>query len=161
MIKEYHLDINDYPSSFSFVKKATIYWLLREKKWYGAEEYFSLHNDMLGFLVEILGQKTKNKDIAWSILHRNDLMKNELFNLKEIQTFLKKNSNYKFQMIPNPIFEKDAFDPLEENLGNTPKGTHLNLRDFGVCETDVIFVDQLNDKFYQAKNSLQNASIVL
>lgn len=63
--------------------------------------------------------------------------------------------------IKNPLFQNDLFGPMEENIRTAPTGTFVSMKDFGVLEKDVFFVDNTKDSnFTMAKNTLENSEIV-
>ena len=159
LIKKYKLDIKAYPEVLERMKKKALRYTLWEKGWFGCEERFCLYEDILGYLAEELFHKGKYQE-SWSIIQRYDLLKKGLIKKIEPINYFKENQQY--VVLPNPIFQKDSFNPIEENIEQVLPGYHINLRDFGINEQDVYYIDDLNhEDFKLAQKELENSKIVI
>lgn len=150
MIKKHDLDVKQYPQIYYQSQINMCIWLLKSNEWYECEERLLNNKELLRFYCEKIMKF--NSLAAFSIVQRNNLKMKH----KELE-------KYKLsQVIPNPIFKYDSFNPTEENLEWDPKKTYVNLKDFGISENDVIFIQGLEEKkFTEAKSDLENASLVL
>lgn len=158
IIKKYDLNIADYPDVVERLKKKALRYTLWEKEWFGCEERFCLNDEILGYLVEDLFNDKKYNE-AWSIIQRYNLMEKGFVKKVEPVQFFKENTN--FQIINNPIYEKDSFNPVEENIGKVKQGFFINLRDFGVNENNVYYIDSIENENYNfAVKELENSEIV-
>jgi len=159
IVRKYNLDINHYPEVLERMKKKSLRFALYEREWSGCEERFCLHDEILGYLVEELHFKKKFQE-AWSIIKRYNLLQKGLIKKKEPLEYFEKNQEFK--ILPNPIWEKDAFNPFEENLGIYLPGHYINLRDFGVTEKDVYYVDDVkHENFELSKKVLESSEMVI
>lgn len=158
MIKKFKLNAENFPQVLERLKKKALRYTLWEKDWYGCEERFCLYDDVLGYLVEDLANKSKFQE-AWSIIKRYNLLEKGMIKKKETLEFFEKHQL--FEVLGNPIFVNDSFNPVEENLGIVKKGHYINLRDFGLKEENVHYIDNVkNDKFIFAKNELESSELV-
>ena len=128
--------------------------------WEVTEERFYQHPEILAFLVEDLCQpKLKRFQEAWSIAKRHDLLNTGLIKKKEPLEYFETHTD--LEVLPNKIFENDSFNPIEENIGAENKGHFINLRDFGVKEENVFYIDSLESKeFQKAKVELEGSKFV-
>ena len=81
------------------------------------EEKFMNNSKMMSFFVEEL-YNNKEIKLAFSIFKRNNLIKENYIENKEIIDFFQKNE---FELIPNQLFIKDEFCPTEVLLDETKK----------------------------------------
>jgi len=139
---------------------------MEKKPWYVLEEKCCQSYEMLGKLAEDFFRKADEEekkklfaDAAWSLIVRHDLMNRPIFNKEQLKNYMKQIQNY--TIMTNPIFENDSFNPMEENLGEVPPGSFINMKDFGLAEKDVLFIDTVDeDKFIFAIDSLEHSDIV-
>lgn len=107
---------------------------------------------MLTILCSQLEKKKNLKQASWSIISRNNLKKP-----KNLQKLFGNSPIFE-----NPIFSHDFFGPQEENIGIEPPNTFINLKQFGIQENDVVFVDNINhENFALAIKHLNNSDIVI
>lgn len=140
------------------MKKKALRYVLWEKEWIGCEERFCLYDEMLGYLVEELFHKEKYQE-AYSIIVRYDLLSKGLINKKEPKEYFEKHKEYK--ILDNPIFEKDSFNPVEENVEKVKEGYYINLRDFGIKEENVYYIDDIKDSlFHYSMKQLEKSEMV-
>lgn len=161
------MNIYEYPKVLSISRQRQIRWAIKEKPWYVFEENFNHNDDMLGQVAQIFSQYKGNKeeiekfnDAAFSFIIRYDLLNKNIANKNQLKNSMKKKQNY--SLLINPIFEKDLFNPMEENIGVSPLGSFINLKDFGILENNVFFIDDHKQStFLFAKESLETSDIVI
>lgn len=156
LIKKYNLNQNNFQNLYECLQLKTVNIFLKKKQWYGCEEYFQDHQQMLQILCSELQKRGDSNEFdlkaAWSIICRNKLPKHE--NLQ--------NKCENSPLIENPIFIKDSFGPQEENIGIQPPNTFISLKEFGIQEKDVVFVDNINhENFALAMDCLNASDIVI
>lgn len=65
------------------------------------------------------------------------------------------------ELVPNPLFEKDAFTYTEDILQKDPNKQMWKLQSLGVEESDVFFIDDdSSDTFKMARECLLNSDLV-
>lgn len=159
IIRKYHCDIKEYPEVLERMKKKALRYVFWEKGWESCEERFCLYDEILGYLVEELFHKKKYPE-AWSLIQKYNLLQKGMVTKKEALEFFEKNQS--FPILMNPIWEKDSFNPIEENIGSEKPGHYINLRDFGLNQENVFYIDDIESKEYQmAKFELENSQIVI
>ena len=157
LIKKYSLDIENYPKYCEIVSRNALRYNLK-KGWMACEERYCHQEVLLGYLIEELLYKKKFQE-SWSIFQRSKLLQNGVLYQNLIGKFSKKNQENK--VLANLIFEKDFFNPMEENIGNEKPGHYLNLRDFEINEEKVYFIDDLkHENFELSRKVLENSEIV-
>lgn len=166
IIKKYHLNYKDFPKALMMARQRQIRWEIKNKPWYVLEEKFLGNYEMLGHLALICFQckDIKNKKLlenaAFSLIQGHNLL-NKNITVRDQLKYSFNHSAKNLQYISNPIFEKDSFRPLEENLQISPQGTFINLKDLGILEKDLHFIDNLEQRdFIFAKKTLENSEIV-
>lgn len=160
IIKQYKLDPHQYPGVIERIKKKALRYNLWKNGWEVSEERFYQHPEILAFLVEDLCQpKLKMFQEAWSIAQRHDLLKKGLVKKKEPLEYFE--SHPDTVVLANKIYQNDSFNPVEENVGSAKNGHYINLRDFGVNEENVVYVDSLEGKeFERAKSELGSSKMI-
>ena len=61
---------------------------------------------------------------------------------------------------PNHLLTLDYFGPTEVKLSNLKLEDYITLKDFGISESDVIFVDQVDEKFFKATGHLLQQKVL-
>lgn len=170
MIKNYKLNIHEFPRIIEIIQQKFLHWAIKSKPWYIFEENFSQNDNMLGQIALVFFQRRKNKEetkdfakAAYSLVVRYNLLTKYISNIGPLQDMMKRYKEFSaIPILKNPIFENDIFSPREENIGTVPPETFINLKSFDVTENDVIYVENFqDDNFIIAKNLLENADIVL
>ena len=100
-------------------------------------------------------------EAANSLIARYDLLNKKIPCKNQLRSFMKSSTSSSVVPIKNPLFQNDLFGPMEENIRTAPTGTFVSMKEFGVSEKDVFFVDNTKDSnFTMAKNTLENSEIV-
>lgn len=99
---------------------------------------------------------------AYSITVRYNLHHKNIPSRCQLNDLMQKHKQLSsLAIMMNPIFENDFFNPMEENVGTSPPGTFINLDFFGITETNVIYVESVQDNnFLLAKSCLESSDIV-
>jgi len=106
--------------------------------WSKAEERGYCNKSVLKILIIELLYDAKT-DEAMSIIHRHSFLSNDFADNPKVLQMIKDIKHYTYK--PNIFFEKDNWNPTLENIGKNQKGTFLNIKDFGMTEKDIIFVN--------------------
>ena len=168
IIRKFKLNVNNYPNVLAVNRLRMLRWQMRNKPWYVIEESFCDNEEMLGEVAlaffQFKGPYEKRKEFseaANSLIARYDLLNKKTPCKNQLRSFMKNSTSNSPVPIKNPLFQNDLFGPMEENIRTAQTGTFVSMKDFGVLEKDVFFVDNIKDSnFTMAKNILENSEIV-
>lgn len=130
----------------------------KEFSWQQCEERFSHKNSLLAKLVEKLYLTNQNNE-AFSVLKRhNNLFAGNLVSNDILKDFEEKKD--KFQMVPNKLIDIQKFAPFEVTYDDADEKDFITLKDYGINEADVIFVNDKNLIQSESIEYLLNSKIV-
>ncbi|CAD8204635.1 unnamed protein product [Paramecium octaurelia] len=155
-IKKQHIDPVQYPKLVERLEKNCIKYMSKEHPWYKNEEMLLYQQSFLVRFCEDAYYTFQSKE-ALSIVKRNNLINLIKNPIQKEQMCLELQSG--FQEIPNPLFAKDEFKPVEEFLNNETDA-YLNCKDFGYPENQIIFIDKIDENYFDAWKCIHSSNAV-
>ncbi|CAK56984.1 unnamed protein product (macronuclear) [Paramecium tetraurelia] len=155
-IKKQHIDPANYPKLVERLQRNCIKYMSKEHPWYKNEEMLLYQQQLLVNFCEYAYQNHMQKE-ALSIIKRNNLI-NIIKNPVQKQQMQSDLQNG-FEEIPNPLFVKDEFKPVEEFINNEIDA-YLNCKDFGYPENQIIFIDKIDENYFDAWKCIHSSNAV-
>lgn len=155
LIKKYKLDPFDFPKLIRNQKFLHLRSFVKRHDWMKAEEIAQAYDQGLSILVDVLIGAKKYSE-ALSVIQRNAIDSISDYAQKGIESNRSKIVNKE-----NILFNKDLFGPTEVVLKGASIEEYLLLKDFGIKEEDVWFIDSESDpRFEIAIEKFKNAKVV-
>ena len=147
IIKYHKLDPNNYTKLLDFQRRGYINYTLREFGYEKVEEIVSNNPRSLEILINLLKDRSKDLDAAYSVYHRNrNIIKSNTLSKLFTENYVK---SRKIKYIPSSIYEQDDFMPQEAIKDPSLSSKYLSLKDLDISREKVIWVDSKNIKEYQ------------
>ncbi|EAR93672.2 3'-5' exonuclease (macronuclear) [Tetrahymena thermophila SB210] len=163
IIEKYNLNYKEFPQLVDRMEKKKVAKILQDcnQNWEKAEERINSQSQLLFYLVDLLVQKKKYQEAA-SIISRHQL--NKIFQTQidslashfELNQLLQDKSQ---NTMLNRILERDGFGPTEV-LCFLEQEKYLTLEECGINQTDVYFIDQINQDFKIAVEILTKSKLI-
>jgi len=153
-VKLFKLNPSDFPELIERLQKNCLRFYVHNDVWMKVEEKFYDFKNMLGFYVEDLVFR-EEFDLAVSITKRHNLLEGGHIKkedtIEALKPYFADPPTKTFNYTENKLLMTDFFEPTEEILGEAPKGTYWNFKDFGIdLEKDLIYIDNCEDGTFDA-----------
>ncbi|CAD8188825.1 unnamed protein product [Paramecium pentaurelia] len=146
----------NYPKIVERLEKSCTRYLYSEYPWFKCEEMLMFSQSLLVYYCEDAFFHDMKRE-ALSIIKRNNLINQiQKPNLKEQ---MEKDLEIGFEEIPNILFLKDEFKPVEEFINNEI-GVYLHCKDFGYSENHIIFIDKIDQNYNDAWKCINSSNAI-